>query len=212
MENEFFEETNSIEVSNPSVLELIYGIFFSPVRTLRLLTGEPRLGWGVAIFIATYGFQSLMNYALGGKVPVNLGPVPALEQIANSWLKQGWVIGLPFLSIFWFLLASCYHSIAGLFKREGTIQGLLSGFGFASLPLLVNTLIEFLRHVTLLSFGVTVWLIVLQIIVLRENYKISTSKAVLIYLLPLIVFIGALIFTITIFFSTMLPLFEQLYL
>ncbi|WP_227762616.1 Yip1 family protein [Zhaonella formicivorans] len=223
MENGSFKEEQCMEEAvneQPkalSFLELVYGVFFTPVKTLRYVCAQRKVAWGLVLFLGTYLFDSLMNFAVGRAYLPNLGISPQEAQILNGLLSMGWLFGLPLIFAFWFGLISIYHALAGLFGSQGSVQGILAGFGFSSLPVLVSSVLSFLGNalkssgvpLNLLGFAIFVWIAVLQIIALKENYGISYGKAAAVYIIPLAFLLISLFSIFILFFSILVPLVQS---
>ncbi|WP_028991553.1 Yip1 family protein [Thermoanaerobacter thermocopriae] len=106
-------------------------------------------------------------------------------------------------------------------KKEvviGTAKGLYSAIGFAKLPMIfmvvVNLFVRLLNPKTGLIFMYlclaifTIWVIVLEIIAIRENYKMNTGNAVLVFFLPYIVLIVLFIIMMIFMGATFISVFS----
>lgn len=101
----------------------------------------------------------------------------------------------------------------------GTAKGLYSAIGFAKLPMIfmvvVNLFVRLLNPKAGLIFMYlflaifTVWVIVLEIIAIKENYKMSTGNAVLVYFLPYIVLVVLFIIMIIFAGATFISVFSE---
>lgn len=99
----------------------------------------------------------------------------------------------------------------------GTAKGLYSALAFSSLPMIFIVPINFILRFTsgstelilssLFNLGFAIWILILEVIAIRENYKMSTGNSILVYFLPTIVmivlFIIFLVYFGTIFVSFM---------
>lgn len=102
----------------------------------------------------------------------------------------------------------------------GTAKGLYSAMGFAKLPMIfmvvVNLIVRLLNLrvgliVTYLFLAIlTIWIIVLDIIAIRENYKMSTGNAVLVYFLPYIVLVILFIIMMIVAGATFISVFSEI--
>ncbi|HHY80260.1 MAG TPA: YIP1 family protein, partial [Thermoanaerobacter sp.] len=96
---------------------------------------------------------------------------------------------------------------------------LYSAIGFAKLPMIfmvvVNLFVRLLNSragliLTYLFLAIfTVWVIVLEIIAIKENYKMSTGNAVLVYFLPYIVLVVLFIIMIIFAGATFISIFSE---
>jgi hypothetical protein len=81
----------------------------------------------------------------------------------------------------------------------GTGKGLYSALAFATLPtifmVIINLIFRFttVHYVWIFNLIFTIWVIVLDIISIRENYKMNNGNAALTFFLPFIVLIVILI-------------------
>lgn len=98
----------------------------------------------------------------------------------------------------------------------GTGKGLYAGLSFATLPMIFTTLTNLLLRFTgwnigwLFSLIFGIWTIVLQIIAIKENYKMNGGNAALTYFLPLIVFIIAIIILAIFVGASMVSMFNSI--
>ena len=93
------------------------------------------------------------------------------------------------------ILTAICHVVALVLGGKGGYWGLFCGFAFAALPgifaapLAVIALLPVVGALLfgLGSLGIMVWSIVLIILAVRENYLVSTGRAILILLLPIVI-------------------------
>lgn len=96
----------------------------------------------------------------------------------------------------------------------GTGKGLYSALAFATLPMLFTVPFNLIFRFTSLNIGwlftiiFGIWVLVLKIIAIKENYKVNGGNAALIYFLPYIV--GIILFVILMIFigATMASIFS----
>jgi hypothetical protein len=113
-------------------------------------------------------------------------------------------------------MGGVYHLLAKLLRGDGNYKRIIASLGFASFPSILiapfNLLyfiegsigkIVALMVVLSISFGVSLWQMVLTVIAIRENYKLSTAKAVAVYLIPIALAIIISIFMIIILFAVL---------
>ncbi|WP_029687641.1 Yip1 family protein [Thermoanaerobacter sp. A7A] len=103
----------------------------------------------------------------------------------------------------------------------GTAKGLYSAMGFAKLPMIfmvpVNLFARLLSErggailTDLFIIAFTIWVIVLEIISIRENYKMTTGNAVLVYFLPYIVLIVLFIIMMIFVGATFVSVFSTIF-
>lgn len=193
----------------PGFIDLLYGVITKPAKTLRhIAESKP-------VFIAILLYATIMLINAIARLPesiniiertLNQSNLPGLNVRALATLG---VIAAPFITtIFLILLSGVLHLFAKLLKGDGDYRGLISSLGFASFPSVLAApfiLIylaggiagNILYLISKLVFGI--WVIVLNIIAIRENYKFSTLRAVVTYVSPLIIlFVFILLLVISI--------------
>lgn len=169
------------------VFELLSGILFNPVSTFKKITQEKPLALALAVYVIVNCFTSYASTMVFGGEFFGRARLGVLGMCVFS-------IPVTLFSIF--ALCALYHLVALLFKLEGNYLGLVSGIGFADIPLIFIGPLAFLSKLMgtfvgilifgLLSLPLTVWVIILHIITIRENYSTTTGKAAFIYIIPLV--------------------------
>ena len=104
---------------------------------------------------------------------------------------------ISFMAILW-VAAGILHLVASLLHGRGNYLGVVCGLSFAIFPLSFLAPLAFLRAI-LASVGMGVlgsilfligslilfiWLLILEIIAIRQNYSFSTGKAIVTYFIP----------------------------
>lgn len=181
-------------------LSLLVDVIAAPVAAFKYLSKNRHVGLGLIVAFAT-----MMTFAVA-QTPSPFDDtgleVPPLELtpatvIVMSALAIG--VGLPFA-------AAVYHVIARLLGGRNRFVFILQSIAFAMLPNLLNApllaaqrLFDIGLLVQLVSAGTSIWVIVLNVIALREVYGFSTARAIATYLLPW--FMGVLLFLPLVFFA-----------
>ncbi|MBP2650781.1 MAG: Yip1 protein [Firmicutes bacterium] len=186
-----------------SFIETIYDVLFKPMTALSKLAEERPLGQAVVVLLI-----SLIIPALGAYFVFSSA---GFEKLRNFILITQ-TIGYFLL---WFLGAAILHLIAEIYGGKGTVIGLLVTTGFANLPhllavpFLVGTI--FIQSsvmnglVALVSLVIFCWTLTLNVIALKEVYKISWAKAVLVLITPSMVIIALLIVFVILSLAAVLP-------
>jgi hypothetical protein len=183
------------------LLETVVGVFVSPVATLRRVTREQNLAWAFIVLVALGVLSGIASYAQLTGPPDGLDPFtdPTFaDPVIARALAVGTAVATPFLTVvFAALIALVLHGMAKLFKGEGTYSGMLCGVAFAYVPSVINVLVALLV-LTLgflgallagfVSFAISIWVIILVVVAVRENYALTTGRAAGAVLIP----IGAL--------------------
>ena len=113
-----------------------------------------------------------------------LEKVEEVLPIPSGFLWLGAFIGVIFPLIMLFILAGLYSLLGELIYKSGNATGLLAGLSFASLPGIFGPPLQYVALSlglnslsNLISFAITIWLLVLQVIAIREALRLSTNQA-----------------------------------
>lgn len=175
--------------------EIIYGILFEPVATLRYLAENKPLAQGLIVFLSVLIFNIIMgqgNAALGEEM-----------QALDIPFQLGWFINIVagiFSFIMLFVIAAVFSLLGELIYGKSNAAGLLVCFAFVSIPGVLGPALQYVSSLAgiewlavFLSLAVGIWVLVLQVLALREALGINTGQAIIIFLLPLAVVIGLII-------------------
>lgn len=175
--------------------EIIYGILFEPVATLRYLAENKPLAQGLIVFLSVLIFNIIMgqgNAALGEEMQALALP-----------FQLGWFINivagmLSFIMLF--VIAAVFSLLGEIIYGKSNAVGLLVCFAFVSIPGVLGPALQYVSSLAgiewlavILSLTVGIWVLVLQVLALREALGINTGQAIIIFLLPLAVVIGLII-------------------
>lgn len=165
-----------------SPVDIIYGILFLPGKAMRDLAVDPPLGTAVLVFLAV----SLLS-ALAATITPGM---PSAGRLSASLLL---LLILAFQFLGWFLGTAVLQLTAELLGGKGRGRTLLALLGLANLPMafqppaaLIGRLAGSGAAELLLSTALGVWSLVLAAIAIRESHRVSTGRAVLVLLLPLV--------------------------
>ncbi len=199
----------------PDHLEIVFGILFQPVPTLRRLVERPPLG--LAFFVLA--ISTLISYvaSLQGitEIPdIQLGQVMTGGK-ADPQMVAKWVMGIqaqlgmklfPFqlliAMIWWLISTSLTHMAAEFAGGHGRARSLLSLYGIVQMPLIFLAPATIIGRVAwggladLAGLALSIWVLVLSVLAVRENYSLGTGRAVGVYMLPVLGFFAALIVTV----------------
>jgi hypothetical protein len=178
------------------IADWLYGIITRPVATLNEIAREKPVGWGLLIYTgvtllswiavifdpATYETYQEMMYLLPIAIPL-----------------YAILIAILFFSFFFlFIFSLALHLIARLLGGKGGYWNLFSAYTFASFPLIITAPItvisgflgnfgSFLSGLT--SFGISIWVLILQVIAVRESHGFSTGMSVLSYIITIVILV-----------------------
>ena len=186
------------------IVETLIGVIARPTSTIGSICQQRPIGWAIVVYLVVClvsAFAAIgLVFHLAGLPDFGAPPLTAAVDIPGTLVGTP-IIGLLTLVVF----TAIYHLVASVLGGKGSYWGLFSGLAFAALP---NIFFAPLTAISLPlgiiggtilyglgAIGLTLWIVVLGVIAIRENYVVSTGRAVLIYLLPLIllVILGILI-------------------
>jgi hypothetical protein len=205
--NQTGEGSSTLERAHPpeDLLDTAMGMLSQPVDTLRRVTSNPPVAWAL-IVAGTISLGSALAGAgdAGGFGRLPNGFEPARD--GGGTLVVATAIGAVVVSIaLLFVWSGIVHGTSRLLGGRGPFSGTLSGFGFATvpsvlgipaqlLPLLLGTSGAILSG--LVQLGITIWVIVLEVIAARENHRFSTGRAVAALLIPIAVLLALLVIAV----------------
>lgn len=172
-----------------SFTETIYGVFFEPAATLRTLADKKPYGRALLIFLAvtllSIIFEQALNVCTDNEV---LKMVPA-----NAvWMLNllGSALSILLLLVISGLLSLISEIIYGKFNAGGILVALC----YASIPGILGPPLHYACSLagiqwmgTVLAGLSMIWVLILQVIGVRESLRVTTGQAILIMLLPFIV-------------------------
>jgi hypothetical protein len=175
----------------PDIIDILYGVIAEPNKTFAELVKEPRPWLGVAIWA---GVMLASTFASGtsmrGLFGIDSGAVVGLS-IAMT------VIGM----VFWGFGMAVTHFTAGLLGGQGSVPGLATVAGAATLPSVLSIPVTLITSRSagaigtsaFVGFGVGVWGLILSILAVKHNYRLSTGRSVAVVFLPVVLAIVAVI-------------------
>jgi hypothetical protein len=180
------------------LLEAIYGVMFQPVATLRQLGGRGRFRWGLLIFALILLFdQVVVTATMEG---------PYWEAVVGVSAGSLFIALYPILMGIVFAAVAVLHACAVLLGGKGHFRGFFAATAFAALPMVFLSLLSFWEYIggsspnlviTVLSLLISLWILVLQTLAIRESHSVSTGKAILIVFLPLIFLLGTTVWLVS---------------
>lgn len=172
------------------ILEQIYGILFQPAVALREICHTRPLKHAVAIIVAATVFTTWAGY---------------FAVLSNGMIV---IVSIAFTLVAWFLNCAIIHLMAELLGGNGQATGLLTANGYTqvlrifSVPIIVlASLMPAQWKLDLIALGSTaivIWEAVLTVIAIRENYNLSTGRAVLALVLPFGVILGSIFISVVV--------------
>lgn len=159
------------------IVETLARVVCKPAAAMNEIAREKPVGWALGIFAAatllnsfTADYSALEELI---ELPMNT-PYLALFQVISS------LAGL-------FVITGLLYLVSLIFKGTGGYWGLFSALGFAQFPAFLNPVAAVIGKAGgaagailsgLLTFAVLIWVLVLNIIALRESRTISTGASI----------------------------------
>lgn len=175
--------------------EVIVGIIGSPVATMRKVNREHSLPLSLAIFLLVMLVVSLATVLTDATLLAQLGGLAVFI-----------VVLIPLSLIFLFTQAGACFGAARLLGARGSFRNLLSLLALANVPSLFMAPLALLRFVPgiagsvlhgLGSLVLSIWVMVLAIIAVRETFQVTTGRAVLICYLPILLLVALVVLLAT---------------
>lgn len=190
-----------------SLIDIIYGIFFDPVPTLRYLAREKPLLSGLLVYLVVFVFNLIINRGLTTLDSEIAGFIPDGNFI---WIFAGLGVILSFFILA--LIAGLLSLLSEIFYQRGNASGLLVCLSFAVIPGVLGPPLQYgatLLGVSWLgiifSLMAVIWVLVLQVLSLREALELQTGQAILLFILPGLFIVLLLLGLIFIVAKTMPP-------
>ena len=176
------------------LLDILYQVLASPSKALEEISKRKRLGWAMitAVFIAV-----VLSFILLPNPPELAEEIFHIEKGSFNPALAIFLCVIIFLAAL-FIEGVIFHLIAVLLGGRGNYLGIVCGLCFACFPFIFFTPLMLFRallgasgiilyHIgSLLLF---LWVLVLSIIAIRQNYHFSMGRAITIYFIPGIILI-----------------------
>lgn len=182
---------------------------FTPVKTLNTISKNNLWLAGIILFSVVMIFNMIVNRGI-----VLLEPVEQVLAIPNSLIWLVAFIGVIFSVIMLFIMSGLYSLLGEIIYQTGNAKGLLASLGFASLPGIFAPPLQYIAITAgftplsiLAPLVIGLWTLALQIIAIRESFELSTSQAIFLYLIPMILVIMILI-VILVTISSTIPFYK----
>lgn len=176
--------------------EWLQGIMVRPVETLRDIAREKPVGLALLVYLGV----SILN------VLVSIYSDPSMADLDEIMYQIG--LHIPQLNIIAvlvfvaitvisvFVITGLVQLFARLFRGQGGYWELFSAYCFAGFPMIIGIPVSIIGYYlgfigallsALVSFGLAIWVIVLQVIAIRESHSLSTGASIGAYILSLVV-------------------------
>lgn len=179
------------------LLENISGTFFSPASTFRRMLEERTSVTTAAIIVLIASICSGAGSILTQSAFMSMfAEFPGFEEMMLSPILS-MTLSVVGGVISWVVIAGILHIVAKVLGGEGAFTEMLVLMGFAMLPNIFQAPIGL---VTLLSGGLsgafiamglggilTIWVLILDVLAIREAHKFSTGRAIATLVLPFVI-------------------------
>ena len=185
-----------------SFVDAVVGVFVRPVVTMqKIAAARP---WGIAlgimIMLAVLGLLAGLTVPTQPvtTMPETEGMPPSMAtMVAMSQSRIPAIIGGVAGPLLQIVYAGILFVLARLLRGEGHFSALFSTLVFAGLPGVITLVLTLIANVSgiivlsliigMVSFGIGIWSLVLQVIGVRESMHLSTGRAVTTGLIPVAV-------------------------
>ncbi|WP_333870381.1 Yip1 family protein [Desulforamulus putei] len=202
--------------------EIIYGVLFDPVQTMKRVVQKPPLGTTliIVILLALAGLlTSLYIYARSG--PSDLGLEMGLPLHHAMFFSRALraaapvlaMLGAVFYFVKWFFYSALLHLLADFYGGRGEARTVFVVYGLAGLPEVfliplnvLTALISPAMATTVNTLGgivALIWGVVLLTIGLREAHRLSTGRALAVIFTPVLAVIVLALITVVVLVSAM---------
>lgn len=183
----------------PGFLELVYGVLFEPVKTMKRVAERPPLGTVALVVTILILLSSIMGFLTFSRVLDQSMHAAAMEQLlpgiqalAPFWAVFSFLLGY----VKWFVYSSVLHLVADLLGGRGSARGVFAAAGLAGLPSILIIPFQFLGYwygmgklavtviLGLAGLAVGIWNIILLVIGLKAVHDLSTGRSVLTVITP----------------------------
>ena len=185
------------------IFDWLYGVIVRPVEALNEIAREKPVWWGLLIYL---------GISILGSLAAIFDPevVAIYEEVTRQF-----TFTIPFLllslggiliSVLVLLIyVGVLHLFGRLFGGRGGYWNLFSAYTFASFPGIIGVPVTVLGGLLgvfgsiisgLVGFAISIWVIVLQVIALRESHGLSTGMAILAYFITIFILIIVPIFLV----------------
>ncbi len=175
------------------LLSTYIGLIVRPVHTLQQIVNDRPVGLGLLTLLIVAIANGIVTFGLGIDTSAFEEFSDEEITIGAGFIVIGTLLFVAFVAVELGFFSLIVHLISKLFGGDGAYTGMLAGLmmlSVLSLIPVVPSLIDVLARgedessafeaiATVVSLVVAVWSIVLAILLIRENYRLTTGMAVL---------------------------------
>lgn len=178
------------------LIDWLFGVIARPGETLNEIAAEKPVGLAFLVYLVVAALNAVTN-------TYNNQSMDAIDELmfeVGFYLAPSWfVIGALFFSVISIFISTLLiHLFARLFGGRAGYWNMFSAYAFAVFPLIIGVpTTVFLGFAGvfgsvisgLVTFGLAIWVLVLEVIAIREAHGISTGMSILAYFIHLIILI-----------------------
>jgi hypothetical protein len=179
------------------LINWLHGILTSPVKTLNEIAREKPANAAFLLYLGV----SMLSVISSLYNPQSMQAFEDLMREANINIPFSVIIAASLLIaiISIFVITGVLQLLARLFKGSGGYWNLFSAYAFANFPLIIGVPITFISGFLgtigdilagVISLALSIWVLVLQVIAVRESHSLSTGASIGVYLLQLVILVG----------------------
>ncbi len=190
---ESYEPQEEQEKMGMQGLEIIYQLFTNPILCMQRLPNTTA-GFYVALIIILSG----ISVAVSEFILIGANSSSIIKSFLPFWL----VLSVAGIAGIWFISGAIFHLVAEWLNGHGKASVLLIALGLSLAPNMLTVPAILVSYACGdLSFFVyffcklliIIWIFKLQVIAIREVYRISTFKALLVFGSPSMIIAGTLL-------------------
>ena len=182
--------------ADEGLLETAVSVVTRPVPTLRRLTSDPKVSWGIIVTVVI----ALATAVLTAVQPETSAPqeIPSqpgfptenfMRTLGVALVILGPLFSLGSLAIWTAILLGTSRLLGG----RGGYAGLFTGLAFAAVPNILAVPFQLLPlalgaaggiFAGFVGFGIGIWVFILGVLAVRENNDFSTGRSLAAVLIP----------------------------
>ncbi len=196
------QDTEATEPREFHLVEAVVGVIVQPVQTLRQIALARPWPQALALYIGLAVLQGLASLTFPRPdLDTSMTGSPVMDPGATAFLETvttpGFLFGstLVISPLFLIIETGILFLVGRLLGGRGPFSGLLSAFAFASVPLLIMAPVTAVLNLGgsamaigliqgLLGTAAGIWVLVLQVLAIREGLALSTGRAIAVFLIP----------------------------
>jgi hypothetical protein len=179
------------------LINWLHGVLTRPVKTLNEIAREKPANAAFLLYLGV----SMLSVISSLYNPQSMQAFEDLMWEANINIPFSVIIAASLLIaiISIFVITGVLQLLARLFKGSGGYWNLFSAYAFANFPLIIGVPITFISGFLgtvgdilagVISLALSIWVLVLQVIAVRESHSLSTGASIGVYLLQLAILVG----------------------